>query len=292
MLNRQKVLLGFLLEAGRPVGKIELMKWAFALRHDTASRGGPSFFDFLPYHLGPYSFTLDREMDALAAQGYVRAVDAGWMLADPTAAAGPVGPDVRHVVRRYASVSVDDLLDDIYSRYPAYTVNSRRQKLAARVTAPLAVYTAGYEGVQVDGFLNTLVQTGVRRLIDVRSNPIARRYGFHKSTLSALCRKLDIEYAHLPELGIASEVRREKGSDLPGLFGHYESVIIPSNDRGVETVSTLVREGPSVLVCMEAEPVCCHRSRLAAVVAERTGLPVVHLGHRPCPAASPRLPGF
>jgi uncharacterized protein (DUF488 family) len=48
----------------------------------------------------------------------------------------------------------------------------------------------------------------IRRLIDVRSNPTARRYGFHESTLDRLVNRLSIEYRHFAELGIRSEIRR------------------------------------------------------------------------------------
>jgi uncharacterized protein (DUF488 family) len=282
MLNRQKVLIEMLRRAKRPVAKMELVKWAFVLRQEMPTGGGPSFYDFVPYHYGPYSFTLNRELDAIVDQGYVRSTDTTWELVaavENCDLAGPVDRDVMRVVGRFVSETLHNLLEYVYQTYPAFTVNSQRKRLAQRTVAEPGVYTAGYEGLQVDGFLNLLVTAGIRRLIDVRSNPVARRFGFHRSTLSRLCGLLDIGYEHVPQLGIASAERQglESPSDYRQLFRRYEQHILPQQWTAVELVSRLAVEVPSVLVCMEADPSCCHRSRLSSAVARETGLPVTHL---------------
>ena len=71
MLNRQKVLVHLLQQAGRPVPKIDLVKWCFLLRNETPSQGGSAFYHFLPYHYGPFSFCLYREIDQLVCGGLV-----------------------------------------------------------------------------------------------------------------------------------------------------------------------------------------------------------------------------
>jgi uncharacterized protein YwgA len=117
MLHRQKVLLEFLRAAGRPVGKIELMKWAFLLAHESRSGGGASYYQFVPYHYGPYSFGLDREIQSLAAMGYVRDESNTWV---GDTAANPVTPavmrDVARIVSQYRSVATESLLDVVYGR--------------------------------------------------------------------------------------------------------------------------------------------------------------------------------
>ena len=144
-----------------------------------------------------------------------------------------------------------------------------------------SVYTAGYEQMSVDAFLNRLIDNGIQRIIDVRNNPIARRYGFHKSTLSRLAGYLDIDYVHIPELGIASSRRRSltTHADYQELFDEYEQDTVRVQTEAVDRAAALVKEKASVLVCMEADPVCCHRSRLANAVAELTGLEIHDLGH-------------
>src|SRR4051794_39081298 len=71
MLNRQRVILHMLRAAGRPVQRAELMKWCFLLGHETESKGGGAFYDFVPGRSGPFSFVLDREIRKLRGLGGV-----------------------------------------------------------------------------------------------------------------------------------------------------------------------------------------------------------------------------
>lgn len=283
MLNRQKTVLAFLQAAERPVLRTELTKWSFLLRHEYASNGGSAFYDFVPYQLGPFSFSLYQEVGKLEDQSYVvRDGESRWTIDKTIPFKSPdsaVQRDVSRIVRRFGNWDTEKLLDYVYGAYPGYTVNSKRKKLAERATAEPAVFTAGYEGLSVDAFLNVLVERGVRRLIDVRHNPIARRYGFHRSTLQRLTGNLDIDYVHVPELGIKSGLRQNLDTmeDRIALFDQYEKTTLESNDEALDRVASLMQEKPSVLVCMEAEAVCCHRSRVAESIAERTSLPIENL---------------
>lgn len=282
MFTRQKILLTLLQFADRPVSRMELTKWSFVLKNESCCRGGDSFYDFLPYHYGPFSFSLYQEMDKLVAQGYAAQGDDSHWLPGKTALPAlekNLSQEVRGIVQRLKNRTIDNLLDEIYAKFPEYTVNSKYHRLESRKVAIPAVYTSGYEGMSIDGFLNRLITTGIKHLIDVRRNPIARRYGFHRSTLKRLCESLDIAYTHLPELGIPSEMRQslDTQDDYDSLFALYRKSTLLDEKRAVERVSELVRESPSVLVCMEAQPKCCHRSHLAVDVSKRTKLKVDHL---------------
>lgn len=286
MLNRQKTLLCLLIAASRSVSKIELTKWAFLLREETPSQGGNAFYDFLPYKYGPFSFCLYREMDGLVRDGYVEANrDSGWAptsLAEEVVESLPqqVRLDGSRLVDRFKAEKPDHLVSYVYKRYPLFTVNSERQKLAKRRIAQPAVYTAGYEQLSVDAFLNRLIKHGIQRIIDVRNNPIARRYGFHKSTLSRLAAYVNIEYVHIPELGIESSRRRGllTYEDYQELFDEYELDTLGVQTESIKRVASLIQEKASVLICMEADPTCCHRSRLAKAVSRATRLSIQDLG--------------
>ncbi len=287
MFTRQKVLLAMLKAAERPVQRIELTKWSFLLRNETESGGGAAFFDFVPYHFGPFSFGLNQETEKLSRLGYVDSNSESWKLgnvASPILADRQVLRDLSSIVRQFKATEVESLMDYVYERYPTFTVHSKRKKLAEKRVAPLAIYTSGYEGLSVDAFLNRLVDTGIQRLVDVRMNPIARRYGFHKSTLSGLCSKLGIEYVHIPQLGIHSNLRQELDhqADYDRLFKLYRTTTLAREKEAVEEVSKLVLEKPSVLVCMEQQACCCHRSHLATAISGKTSLDVVHLGQDDC----------
>ena len=108
---------------------------------------------------------------------------------------------------------------------------------------------------------------------------VARRYGFHKTTLAVLCGEVGIEYRHLPELGIASE--HPKGDTAfatrDDLLDWYESEHLPTVPAAVRELAESVAHGPTAVMCREANPCECHRSRLARRVADLTGLPVAHL---------------
>ncbi len=279
MLVRQNILLEFLRQAGRPVTKLELVKWAFVFRQDM-SRDVTSFYDFLPYHYGPYSFSLAREVEGLVQDGWIADRGHAWELVRFPELESRHARDVAKVVKQFGNCDQDVVIDYVYERSPEFTVNSRRKKLAERKVADPKVYTAGYEGLQIDGFLNLLVQRGIERLIDVRSNPVARRFGFHRSTLARLCGLLGIEYQHQQTLGIRSELRRslETDMDYERLFEHYSETTLLDEQHCVEIVAEEVRSKASVLVCMEANPARCHRSFLARNISEMTHLPIVDLG--------------
>ncbi|NLW86363.1 MAG: DUF488 domain-containing protein [Planctomycetes bacterium] len=279
--------------AGRPVTHLELTKWAFLLAHETPSHGGASFYDFLPYKYGPFSFALFHEADDLVRNGYLRDTKAdgreAWARAAEVDARvgnmpGGLRADAARVVERFVSRTSEQLIDYVYDAFPWYTSNSSIRKLSKRPLAKCAVYTVGYEQWSVDQLLNTLMRRGIVRVIDVRRNPVARRYGFHKSTLTRLTSRIALEYVHFPELGIPSELRQDLQSDddYASLFDEYTTSLLPRRQDAVAEVSHLVSDKPSVLLCMEADPAMCHRTRLAAVVSSQTGLPVQDIRGAEC----------
>ena len=109
---------------------------------------------------------------------------------------------------------------------------------------------------------------------------MARGYGFHRSTLSRLLGHLDIQYVHVPELGIPSDFRQSLDTfeDYQKLFEQYEATTLISENDAIMRVASLITERPSVLICMEADPAYCHRARVANRVADLVQLPIIHLG--------------
>jgi len=274
--------------AGRPVTHLELTKWAFLLSQEMPTGGGSVFYDFLPYRFGPFSFLLFREIDNLVRDGYLKAVkvnnkDAWARMPDVPSNArslsGNIRSDAARVVERFVDSSPDKLLDYVYDTFPWYTANSELRQLEQRRIASPAVYTVGYEGWSVDRLLNELMRHGIERIIDVRRNPVARRYGFHKTTLSRIAGKVNIEYVHFPQLGIPGEMRH----DLDGiaayerLFDRYIAELLPREPEALSEVAKLIKEKPSVLMCMEADPAMCHRTHLAAALSPTVELSVRHL---------------
>ena len=106
MLNRQKVLLNLIGQAGRPVSGTELTKWSFLIRHESESAGGNAFYDFVPYKLGPFSFALYQELDKLHTQNYIsQHGEHTWSIgevASPALSDAVLGRDIGKVIRQFA----------------------------------------------------------------------------------------------------------------------------------------------------------------------------------------------
>jgi uncharacterized protein (DUF488 family) len=286
MLNRQRIILYMLKKAGGVATRIELTKWAFLLAQETESRGGPAFYDFVPYRYGPYSFLMNQDILSLEKNGYVEQLDAKtWGLRSDNEADFDLPrefQDVSRIMLRYRGIGINDLMDSIYERYPWYTMNceNTRKRAYSWPSAPNSVYTIGYQGLSIDAFLNKVLKSGITTLADVRYNPASRSFGFHKATLSRLCGHLGIEYFGFPELGIPASDRTDLRSlrHYELLFKRYRLEILKNKSSYLQSLARKVAESSTALVCMESDASWCHRSHLAALVADIVKADVVHLG--------------
>ncbi len=285
MLKRQRTLLTLLRQRGGAAGRLDLIKLAFLLGE--RGKGGEGFYSFIPYHYGPYSFSLMQEMTALIRDGFVAESDEkSWVLTPKGSAEslrdpGPAVLGITEVLDHHGSLKTTDLVDLVYEKFPWFGLNTKLTSKVrpVRPVAQRAAWTVGYEKLAVEGLLDCLLRSGIATLIDVRRNPLSRRYGFHGSTLRRLCEFVGVGYRHFPSLGIASEERRELSTQASydKLFEHYEATTLKTESATVDTVSVLMTDGPAAVMCAEADPCQCHRCRLANEVARRSDLQVKHL---------------
>jgi uncharacterized protein (DUF488 family) len=293
MLNRQRMILALLHHARAPIQNTVLVKLAFLLREETAIARDRTFYGFVPYKQGPFSFGLYRELETLERDGYVERGNRSISLASRTRKLSrdqidrlnPAQSDaVASVVAEYGSRPRPSLLRSVYSRYPWYASKSELAHYVPKdVPAPPkrepAAYTVGYEGKSIDGFFNGLLASGMEGVLDVRANPVSRRYGFAKRSMSRIANHLGLAYRHLPELGIPGKHRAHL-SDFDSyqrLLDQYEEEMLPKRTEYIERATELLRSQPMALLCVEKDVRCCHRGRLASHVAEQSGLPVEHL---------------
>ena len=293
VLTRQKTVLSLLTQADRPLSPTVFVKLVFLLRQETGLARDRSFYDFVPYNFGPFSFMLYWDLGSLRRNGYVTPEEERIALcgrtrdlAEKEAEHEPssIRTAVAEVLGRYGKMNQQALVRDVYARYPWYATRSEitdlRPEPPLRVKkASPAVYTAGYEGRSVDAFFNDLLKEGIHVVIDVRANPVSRKYGFSGLRLGEFCKKLGLEYRHVPNLGIPSAERAGLNgfASYQRLLNRYEQTMLPERLAEVKEVGSLMRRQPAVLVCVEKDVRCCHRSRLAKAVAKVTGLEVVHL---------------
>lgn len=289
MLTRQKIVLGLLLNHARPLSPTAFVKLMFLLGRETRVGRSCPYYEFVPYKFGPFSFTLYRELGALRRDGYAAPDDKRVALNPETRELARAKADelprwareaIAEVDGKYGRLSPDDLIRDVYARYPWYA--SRSELTKTRPAPPMArpgVYTIGYQGRTLDGLLDTLLQAGIAGILDVRANPVSRRYGFARKTLSEAAARVGLEYAHSPEFGIPGELRKDLGTreSYDRLLDHYEREMLPGRAREIEQVIPKLRQKPTALLCQEGDSSCCHRGRLAKAVSKASGLSVEHL---------------
>ena len=293
MLTRERIALRVLEEAGKPLPRTVFVKLMFLLRMETNLKQLPGFYDFVPYKYGPFSFALYRDLDRLESNGYVTSGEDQFKLdeklnCETKQQTGRLDRNTKlaitDILDRYGHLNLSPLIRDVYRRYRWYALNSERSErnlfpILSRPKAVPAVYTIGYEGKTVDAFFNHLLESGIETIIDVRANPVSRKYGFAGSRMKQIGESIGFSYRHFPSLGISSSERANL-SDMASraqLFAQYEQTTLAHRTQEVNEVGEYMRGTPSVLVCVEKDVESCHRSRLATAVASESGLRVTHL---------------
>ena len=198
------------------------------------------------------------------------------------------------VKKEYGKLSEKALLSKIYSSYPYYAINSKiiskvglsaqeQKKISVRKpsqTEP-CLFTIGYEGRSIDEYLNLLIENNIKLLCDVRKNPLSRKYGFSKQSLQKKITELNMEYLHIPELGIHTHLRKglETKEDYKKLFSLYASKTLSvRKNELLEIVSHLENKKRVALTCFEAEPSLCHRHCISSFLKrENHNLNIEHL---------------
>jgi uncharacterized protein (DUF488 family) len=149
-----------------------------------------------------------------------------------------------------------------------------------RALSELTLFTAGYQGHNIETFLDLLVSHGVEQLIDVRQLPFSRKPDFSKKRLTAHLAGVGIGYTHLVALGtpkpLRDEVRRDH--DYPAFFAAMQAIIAAQPEE-LQAALELARARTSVLLCFEANHAECHRLVVAQAI-ERLAegqVGVVHL---------------
>ncbi|MDD3585729.1 MAG: DUF488 domain-containing protein [Thermoguttaceae bacterium] len=123
------------------------------------------------------------------------------------------------------------------------------------------VLTMGYEGKTISDFIRQLCSKEVEAVLDVRVNPISRKPGFSKAALEERLKEVGIKYFAFPRLGIPSFYRQQYPIRQE-LLDFYERELLPNVPDEIARAAKVCREYRSVLLCFEADPNECHRSRL------------------------------
>ena len=178
-------------------------------------------------------------------------------------------------------MSSDSLMKLTYINYQYYAINSIKAKeiltneqyiniiKAKPQNDATTLYTIGYEGISLEAYLNRLIKNDIKVLVDVRNNPLSMKYGFSKSQLKTYCESLNIEYIHIPEVGIQSSQRQNlyRQSDYDALFKVYNEVNLKKTQIYQEQIlNLLIAKKRIALTCFEANICQCHRTHLAKAI--------------------------
>jgi uncharacterized protein (DUF488 family) len=138
------------------------------------------------------------------------------------------------------------------------------------------VWTIGYEGWKIDGFIDRLKKAGIKQLIDVREIPVSRKKGFSKSALKANLESAGLIYKHIPELGSPSDVRNEykAGGSIDEFMARYKAYM-ETQLESYDLLKGMALVRPSAIMCMEKEFMICHRR----IIADRLKLEGFNISH-------------
>lgn len=282
MYYRRKILLALLSVFDGKLTAKQLQKYLFLF---TRLQGIKSF-DFVPYRYGSFSFQANQDIATLSKYGYCKIAETEKgrfyeLTKDEDFINTLKLEDKKKLIdvkAQFGHLSQTNLIRYTYQQYPYYAIKStiakdllNRAELKAieqqkRHYPEKQLFTIGYEGISLETYINKLIINDVNVLCDVRKNAYSQKYGFSKKTLQLACRGADIEYVHIPNLGIVSNKRQELHSqaDYDVLFREYEKTTLNENKASLLSIRNLLDKGKRVaLTCFEKDPKQCHRTCVA-----------------------------
>jgi uncharacterized protein (DUF488 family) len=132
----------------------------------------------------------------------------------------------------------------------------------------------GYEGQDIEHFINDLASWGIDTLVDVRLNPISRKRGFSKNSLREALEARGINYRHEPALGNPKDNRdgySEHGTDAGAAARarYTERLSTDDAEQAMDEVAAIASRAHVALMCFEASELHCHRREALKELNER-----------------------
>ncbi len=291
MFYRRKVILGLIELLGGEVEKLRFQKLLFLY----ATKKQNPEYDFVPYKYGCYSYSAKADMNTMVRKGFLTETENKYKKIDTSNYLQKLKPVDRgllqQVVADYGAMSSRALIKHTYLNFPFYAIKSTIAKdlLPGKLYAYVAravpketettLFTIGYEGISLEKYLQKLVKNNVKLLVDVRKNPLSMKFGFSKTLLQRYC---NIEYVHIPQVGIDSDKRQQlvTQADYDRLFAEYRKTTLTETAESQQQIVKLLRKYKRIaLTCFEAEPCQCHRTHLAEAILQTQyfNYPLKHL---------------
>src|SRR5690348_1866734 len=95
------------------------------------------------------------------------------------------------------------------------------------------LFTVGYEGTDIERFVQTLKVAGIQQLADVRAVAVSRKSGFSKKKLAARLSHEGVQYFHFVSLGDPKSGREAARAGEFDLFRSIYGAHIQTNEARV-----------------------------------------------------------
>jgi len=261
--------------------KISLQKLLFLF----ANRQLKPDYDFVPYKYGCYSFSANADLTTMIRHGQLSEEQNSFTKIDSVDYVKMLVENDKRILieikNTYGKLTTNSLMKLTYLNYQYYAINSVRAKEiltkeqyinvlnAKPIIDKTILYTIGYEGISLEEYLNRLIKNDIKVLVDVRNNAISMKFGFSKIQLKTFCGSLNVEYLHIPEVGIQSEQRQElkTQTDYDNLFAIYKKHNLKKTTSQQQQILNLLKDKKRIaLTCFEANICQCHRKHLAEAI--------------------------
>jgi uncharacterized protein (DUF488 family) len=277
MYYRRKIILSLLDIFGGKLSKLKFQKLLFLFTREQENRS----FNFVPYKYGPFSFQSYQDKRTMTKYGQLSGIES-WEKIETTNYINEIDKTDKNILHslseQYFSITESKLIEFVYTKYPEYAANSEiKNKITfdfpnKQLNDNFEIFTIGYEGHSIDSYLYLLYSNNVKLLCDVRKNPVSMKYGFSKNQLKNILSKFQIEYVHIPELGIESDKRQQLNTqeDYNKLFTEYENNILPDKIIYIEQLIKLYKEKKRIAItCFESDYKSCHRHKITEYLQNR-----------------------
>lgn len=161
----------------------------------------------------------------------------------------------------------------------AEALDASLDDLYAMTKVSPGLWSAGYEGRDIDSFVSSLVKTGIQTVADVRLTPISRKPGFSKTRLGQALQDAGIEYQHLRSLG------NPKSNRAPFWEGRLSEgranfrCVLKTDEavQDLDQLAELAQRSRVAVLCFEREEARCHRQVVLQAVRKRNSVTVSQL---------------
>jgi uncharacterized protein YwgA len=281
MFYRRKIILALLQIFDGHLPKISLQKLLFLF----ANRQTKPDYEFVPYLYGCYSFSASADLTAMVGHGQLTEDKTSFTKIGTVDFVKTLSEKDKTILvdikNKYGKLTPNSLMKLTYLNYQYYAINSVKAKEilteeqyvkvvnAKPNNKQTILYTIGYEGISLEEYLNRLIKNDVKVLVDVRNNALSMKFGFSKTQLKSFCASLNIEYLHIPEVGIQSGQRQElkTQNDYDKLFEIYKKQNLKKTTSQQQQILNLLKNKKRIaLTCFEANICQCHRKHLAEAI--------------------------